>query len=468
MADLPSELLGRIAQEVSAGDTDTKSIIPMTHVCRSWREHLVLYSVIWTRISSESTEKLTDMALDRSKTVFLEACVRDEDTENQSRFIAKITPHFHKITALSVIYSKSDSSLTTCFKEMPSSLQELTLTLPYWYYREHKRFTYEPDSFPTTLKCLSLTNFPLFPSFSKIRTLTRFVLKDRYFDHSMDELLKFLAANGSLKSVSLDINFKEDNPISQDRPLIKNNFESLDITASTKTAKALLSRISLQRGIHLSIRATNGFICPTSFCFGFKSNPFVQITPFNQMEVKPRVIELSGPDGSFFSFDNPPKMFPSRDFPGYPRSEFPQFSYENIQHLRIRPYTDCLVVDPSVFPSLKTLIIEHWDGKPDLLSKLLGYPKSFPLLETVEFWYCDISDRLARDLVHFASELKNIRSKPLSSVTIVYFRSEDDQYLNAIPKDLVRELKLHVPGDGAVQALPGKLPQTGRAWTRNY
>ena len=339
MANLPSELLGRIAQEVSAGDTDTKSIIPMTHVCRSWREHLVLYPVIWTRISSESTEKLTDMALDRSKTVSLDACVMDKDTENQSRFIAKITPHFHKITALSVIYFKNDSSLTTCFKEMPSSLQELTLDLPYWYHLDRKRFNYEPDSFPTTLKCLSLTNFPLFPSFSKIRTLTRFVLEDNNFNHSMDELLEFLAANGSLKSVSLVINFKKDDP-PQNRPLIKNKFESLDITASEKTAKALLSYISPQRGIHLRIQVIDGFISPKSVCSGFKSNPFVQIASFNRMEVKHRVIELSGPDGTLFSFENPHRVSPSIGFPECSSSEFPQFSYENIQHLCIRPHSD--------------------------------------------------------------------------------------------------------------------------------
>ena len=65
---LPPEILSRVAQRCLQDDAavDTRLIVPLTHVCRYWRNCITSDPANWTRISNLSKE-LTILTLERAK-----------------------------------------------------------------------------------------------------------------------------------------------------------------------------------------------------------------------------------------------------------------------------------------------------------------------------------------------------------------------------------------------------------------
>src|SRR5882762_10368238 len=64
---LPPEIISYIARNVLGNSAvDTASIIPLTHVCRYWRDSIISMPENWALISSD-WRKLAELSLERAK-----------------------------------------------------------------------------------------------------------------------------------------------------------------------------------------------------------------------------------------------------------------------------------------------------------------------------------------------------------------------------------------------------------------
>ena len=76
-------------------------------------------------------------------------------------------------------------------------------------------------------------------------------------------------------------------------------------------------------------------------------------------------------------------------------------------------------LNPSIFPVLGTLALEHNSSPQGTLSVLFSSPESFPLPKTLALLDCNPSEVFMESLERFASERKNIVSAGLGRVVIV-------------------------------------------------
>jgi hypothetical protein len=259
------------------------------------------------------------------------------------------------------------------------------------------------EPFPPSLKHLLLYDIPLYPSILNLGTLTEFFLHNYRFNQPLDTLFNILEGNSSLKRVVLRISFRSPTLCtSQRRVPINNKFQHLSITGyELEEIRALISAMPLQRGADLAILQS-----PTrvASCEG--------------------VIQLSGPNGSF-------------SFSGLSASEMSlvglsPLSFNNVRELRFgypkprESATTPRVFDPSPFPALETLAIEHDASVSTTLSTFLSLPESSPSLKTLAFLDCKISKGFMKKLAQFASDRKSTTSAWLHRIVIVYSNGTHD------------------------------------------
>jgi len=400
-------------------------IVPLTHVCRYWRESIISAPQNWTLISIPRLG-LTALSLERSRVAPLHI---DFDMSFRTRapmFCNLIAPHIQRIKTLRVSEIPTIEGFKNAFPNFPRSmpnLQSLDLArtedegVPDW------DSSIDPfGSLPNTLTSLVLDDIPLYPSFLKIRTLTVLGLRYSEIQPALDSLLDLVEDNCSLESVDLRINFHNSpSSSSQPRSPTTNRLRHLSVSCwDVTTARTLISNIPLQRGAHLEIAFRNEEIgldlknilsgIPLAHFPNLPSSTFMEYTPCNQVPSS-RAIRLIGPNGSFSYYHDCSLETHFTEFSALPLT--------NIRELHLVYGELPITFDTLFFPALETLTLKCITGASRLFSTWLSDPSLFPSLKILGFLECVITEEFMDELTRFASSRKNTASAWLQRVTIV-------------------------------------------------
>jgi len=421
---LPPEILSRIAGYVpNENARDTRSIIPLTHVCRYWRESIVSTPENWTLISSERIG-LTQLSVERCKAAPLKIWSDMRQVKRNPWFSDLLTPHIQTTETLRFNHISVIEELVQTLPNFPQSmpnLRSLTLSGPW-----NAGWDWSTDPFgPLTppLTHLSLSDIPLYPSFLHLRTLTDLTLRSCWFNLHLDTLLDFLEGNHSLERATLDITFAHSSlRSSQGRTVTGNRLRRLSICSyDAMDNKALISSIPLQRDADLemslcyqSTGLNDVLSLISTYLSDLQSPAFMEYHPDKRTSIR-----LSGPNGSFSASC----LFGS----GIPFAEFPLLPLTNIREFRLIRRTSELeefplnptVFPPSSLPALEALVIEREITPLQLLSTLFSNPSSSPSLKTLAFFNCDLDEGFMEALTRFASNRKNTTSAWLYRVVVV-------------------------------------------------
>lgn len=437
--ELPPEILSRIARcLLGGGARDAVSIIPLTHVCQHWRESIILAPENWTLISNDRIE-LATLSLERAKTARLDVTIGLHQFRAGGGDFDLIGPYSKEIDTLRVSDLSSIEELTGVLPDFPQSspnLRSLTLLCAY----SNTKWDQSVDPFKSlapTLKCLSLSNIPLYPSLRNLRSLTDLTLCYHWFDLHVDTLLDFLEHNRSLESANLDIRFSGPSlRKSRRRTAIENHLQHLSISCwDAATARTVASSIPLQRGAHLEITFRHEDVGPalndilSGLSVSHLSNP--PSPTFMEYQTSPREIRLTGPNGSFsYSHDRSP---------GSPFAELPILPLTNVQEIRLVHNNPSNMFHPTSFPALEALVIRCDTNISPLFVALFPNPSFFRSLKTLGFLDCVITEEFMEELTRFASDRKKTTSAWLHRVLITH---RDGEFPSGAS---VRELGKHVP-----------------------
>ena len=392
-------------------------MIPLTHVCRYWRESIVSTPENWASISSKS-KSLAELSLERAKAAPLDIRLDMTQIKKTPGFSDLLAPHIQNTKTLRVDASASAQEFARTLPNFPQSMPDLrSLSLS----GRARGWDWSIDPFGplTTLTHLSLASVPLYPSFLRLRTLTDLNLNLHQFNLHLDTLLGFLEENRSLERVTLNIAFPEPSLRSSRRQVpIKNHLQNLTIISTRPMdADVLMSGIALRRGAHLAVVLYNR---------GAGSNDVLPIISMahlsnllspTSMEYNPdfTTIRLLGPNGSFsFRASGLEDLF----------AGFPPTHLANIREFRYHgssPWAPPVkpVVFPLPLPALETLVIEREDTALLHFSALFSNPSSSPSLKTLAFLDCTLNEGFMEELAQFAFNRKNTTSAWLYRVVIV-------------------------------------------------
>jgi len=433
---LPPEILSQIVRDVpDEDDEDARSIIPLTQVCRYWRDSIISTPEHWTLISNES-RRLAALSLERAKAAPLKLTVfRVEEPYWLPDLLA---PCIQNTEVLSVqrAWNIDLKKVLPNFPQSMPSLRSLTLQSD----RDWDRSTDPFESFAPTLKYLALRNIPLYPSLCKIRTLTELSIFDYEFHLQLDTLLSFLEESYSLTRTTIKIRFIEPSlRISQRRGAIKNRLRYLQITCYDKTdGQALISNISLSKGATLAVSCRGIDDVLSSISTTHLSN---LLSPtFMEYHTYRPTIQLRGPNGTA-SFNTYSRLdLPFVEFPRLPLTSIREFRLDNWRWESIYPPPGPEVFHHlSSFPALDTFTIRSDGDLSYVLSPLLSDPSTSPSLKTLGFWDCILTEEFMERLARFASDRKNTASAWLHRVVIVHWEGKFPSVTS------IRELEEHVP-----------------------
>ena len=398
------------------------SIIPLTHVCRYWRESIISTPENWTLISCKN-EDMTAVCLKRAKAAPLEITVH-MDTGAPSPDL--LSPYLHNTRTLAVSFPPAIGELTEVFPNFPQSIPTLRSLKLVWVWDVDRDRTIDPfESFVPPLQHLYLAGIPLYPSLLGLRTLTEVTIRFSRFDFHLDTLLDFLEGNPSLESATLDIHFLNPSLLSSQRKTaMKNNLRHLYIDCDEKVdVQALISSIPLPRGADLDViirdelqHATLDSFLPEIFSAHLSNPPLPTFFRLGHI-IRCREIKLGGPGGSI--------SFHGLSWLGVSFADFAVLPLSDVREVHIYYYPGHTlkppVFYPSYFPALETLIINCSAHVLDVLSALLSNSSPSPSLKTIRFLNCDLSEDLMKRLTKFASERQNIpTSTRLHRVQIVH------------------------------------------------
>ena len=437
---LPPEIIPRIAQHNLQGNTDTYSIIPLTHVCRYWRQSIISAPENWTLISSRRMG-LMALTLERSGAAPLQLRLRNSVPIIQN-FRDLITPHIQNTEILKFLELTTLEDFTQVLPNFPRSMPNLRLldlehkcSMPGW----------DPSNdpfglFPDTLRSLTLYDIPLYPPFLKIRTLTELSLQYYKVQPSLDTLLDVLEENRSLESVDLNID-SDEYPIqvSQRPAVILNQLRHLLITSWDATiSRILISNIPVRRGAHLGITLYGqiGGLGLNDILSGISMTHLSNLPSSTLMTYQsyPREIQLDGPNGSFSYIHGVPLLPPFAELLVLPIAD--------VKELRLAHEDPSVVFHPSSFPALEALAIKCHTDISHLFSALFPNPSLFPSLKTLGFSNYVITEQFVEELVRFASDRKDTTSAWLNRVVIVHLGITFSG-VSTVPSTY--ELEKHVP-----------------------
>ena len=201
----PAEVIARIAMEVQLAFPLRRNLIYMSHVCKSWREAVISYPLLWNTIDHD-IEVVTRMCLERSESLPLTISLSNFShwSRDTWRLIGSQASRFEELC----LDGSLSSGLADIFSfltpgEGPLLLRELSLVDSrgspdgWWYLRSPILSKDIP-----TLHKLSLSSFPLILQLSVLRHLTILDLDDPG-STSTNVLLHLLANNPSLQQVGI-------------------------------------------------------------------------------------------------------------------------------------------------------------------------------------------------------------------------------------------------------------------------
>ena len=408
-------------------------------MCRYWRESIISAPENWTLVSLCS-RNLAALTLERSKAAPLHLCVhRPWVADHEAMFCDLITPYVQNIETLGFWDLITIEDLIRVLPNFPQSTPNLrSLEL----YHEDDESQWDPSTdpfefFPNALTSLTLYEIPLYPSFLKLRTLTKLSLHYYMIHVPPDYLLDFLEENRSLESVDLKIDFEEfPVHVPRRRVVTMDRLQRLSITFwEAETGRTLISNISLRRGAHLDITfygqemdlGLNDIL--SDITVTHLSN--LSSPTFMRYRSSPREVQLIGPNGSFF-YDRGLNTGP-------PFVEFSVLPLADIRELSLSYSHPSMVFHPSHFPALETLTVWRDTDVSLLLSALFPDPSFFPSLKSLKFTDCSLTEKFMEELTRFASDRKNTTSAWLHHVVIT---GKGGDLPTAAS---VRELERHVP-----------------------
>ena len=433
---LPPEIISYIARHVSRAGIDIRWVIPLTHVCRYWRESIISAPEHWTTISCYRKGQAI-LSLQRSKSAPLQFILDIGILRQDPEFRDLIMPHIQNTKTLQFDDFPTIEDFTQVVPNFPRSMPNLrSLGL--------ERSSNEPDwdppidpfkSFPHTLRSLLLSDIPLYPSFLKIRTLTKLSLRYYSIRAPLGSILDLLEKNRSLESVELGIG--SDGPpvlTSQRRVAITSRLQHLLIDCcDAMTIRTLISSIPLRRGAYLGIhlRSEHGL---NDILSGISMTHLANLPLPTSMEYHSacsRVVQLYGPNGTFSYYGG--------CTPAAPFTEFPMLPLTNIRELRLVHSDPFVVFHPSSFPALETLSIGYHTDVSHLFFALFPNPSFFSSLKTLGFLDCVLTEEFMEELMWFAFSRKNTTSTWLHRVVIVHPEG------NFPTADSISKLRNHVP-----------------------
>ena len=435
---LPPEILSHVAQYLIGDDEDDAiSVVPLTHVCRYWRESIISTPEIWTLISDKNGN-MTAVCLQRAKAAPLKITLR---VPLDSSFHDIFAPYLQNTRTLAVHSMSTIEKLRSVFPNFPQSMPALrSLEL---IRSEDIAWddTIDPfESFLPPFERLQLTGLPLYASLLKVGTLTEFTISNCWFDLHLDTLLDFLEGNHSLEKVTLDLFFSGTYLLKSRRKIaMKNQLRCLSINCC-KDAKALITSIPLRRGADLHIHLEdedlklNDFL-PEISAAHLSSPPS---PTFFQLGHGPltKHITLDGPSGKLSFFGLSEVSF--ADLTVLPLANVREvclyYRKETTKTTHKPP-----AFYPSHFPALETLTVDCNVDVLPVLSVLLSNSPPSPSLKTIGFLNCELSQGFMEELTRFASERQNIpTSTRLHRIQIVH----SDGVFPSIAS--VRKLRMYV------------------------
>ena len=445
---LPPETLSYIIRYIPKKSAkDASSIIPMTHVCRYWRESIISTPENWTRISSQRIG-LAKLSLERCKAAPIELWLNLLRGEITPEFSQLIKSHIQNAKVLAVGHDLTKDEFVRSIPNLLMSTPNLrSLSLfggrvgaALWDW-----FDDPCSQLISPLEHLCLVIIPLYPSFLRLKTLTDFTLHHPQFNLHLDTLLDFLEENHSLEHALLDIEFTQPSLRDSRRRLpIKSRLRRLSISSSCAVdIEALLSKIAVRKGASLEINlwghAGTKFVCSaisTAHVSNLRSPTFMEYCP-NEGGV--RTIRLLGPDGSFSLKRKVGIEAPFYELPIRPRDDI-----RTVHLIHSAPASGPLrsipiEFHPSSFPVLETLAIERERAVSYFLSALFSNPSTFPSLKTLAFLDCKLDGGFMEELTRFSSNRRCTSSAWLHRIVIVNSTGK------LPPFALIDELGKHVP-----------------------
>ena len=422
---LPPEILCSIARRfLDENAIDARSIIPLTHVCRYWRDSIISAPDNWTLISNGRVE-LAALSLARAKAARLNVSIDICQFRADPTSFGLLTPYLQNIDTLCARDLPSIEELTRALPGFPQSTPNLrSLTLLCTYSSAKWDPSIDPfESLTPTLKCLSLFKVPLYPSLLNLKTLTDLTLRSHCFEFHLDTLLDFLEQNRSLESAVLDIRFM--GPAlrySRRRAPIKNRLRHLSIPCNNPmNAQALVSNMALRRGAHLEISSFDQNTGLNEILSDIATTHLSNLPSpaFMEYQSYPRDIRSFGPNGSFSFSCSPSSSVPFVEFPLLSLTGVREFRLKHRTPERLRSSLGPIVFHPSSFPVLETLAVECDTDLLHVLSPLFSNPSASPSLKTLAFLDCVITKEFMKELTQFATDRKDTTSAWLHHVVIV-------------------------------------------------
>ena len=421
---LPPEILSRVARHVLGQyDHDARPIFPLTCVCRYWRESIVSTPENWTLIS-DSHEDVTALSLDRAKAAPLVIWLYARWMRQESLIPEIITPHFQNAVTFAIHSIPTFGKFAKAFPSFPRSMPNLRSLKLEMDDEEEWDLSIDPfESLSCTLRYLELTKIPLYPSFLRLRALTKLTLSNHRFSLHLNTLLDFLEANVSLENVELSIGFaKPSLRNSRRRAAIRNRLLYLSITFNdAMDARALITKIPLRKGAHLDIFSIGDGTGLKDILSDISTTHFPNLPSPTFMEYQSfmKCVRLHGPNGIFSFSRHHPTAQPFADL-----TEFPLIALTNVREFRITNFDRMGFPLPSL-PALETLVIQTYMDLSGIISALLSNPASSPSLKTIALLNCYLTEDFMKELTRFASIRKNTSTSAwLHRVLIVHWEGQ--------------------------------------------
>ena len=284
---LPLAVFSRIIRYVpSDDDVDAVSVIWLTHVCKYWLA--VLAATNWTNIINKD-EGLTILGLTRSRK---KKTLEIQFNMGRNNWLSRlIQPHNQETLFLKI-------SLVATLAHPPQPILNLR-SREISLYGHDSQSESLLESFPSTLRCLSLSGIPFNQSILSIKSLTSFTLYHHKLPLHLDTLLAFLDENVSLTHVELYVSLM--GPLISNRQ-VRNQFQHLSVRCQTaKDIQALIAYIPLPRTGDLEITCGPfgeerlGVILQQIYEMDYKD----LLSPTHIRCYKQESIQLSGPNRNF-------------------------------------------------------------------------------------------------------------------------------------------------------------------------
>jgi hypothetical protein len=440
---LPPEVLASCATFVS--DADPRPIVPLTHVCRYWRESVTSNPRSWASIST-GWKELTPLCLERAGAIPLAVDLTVPDVEEDGAFLNGLLPHVSRIGSLRLT---GHSSVETVKDELPGFFASpmLELTSLELQQTEEPIQLFPPDDATvpppfrnvSKLRSLSLTQTPLYPTLFTIGSLVELKLTVYIIPFHFPTLLVLLDSNRGLELVVLDIQFAtgsvETTP-ARKVPLARLHHLSITCTGPTD-ARGLLSCISLPSGIRLEVLCSGSD--PLDAYLPLPPTPIQTVlAPITVVKFRPspRELHLSGNSGLLF--------FRSRASRREP--ELHLFSTTSVREFHMGTTSWSLIpmfLPPALrqSPALETLIFTgasaSWGA--GAFDSLATQPLLCPYLKTIAFFNCRLVPEVMRAFEDVIAKRKDVATARLYRVIIVNSAEPLPDYA------LIQRLRKHVP-----------------------